>query len=301
MSFRARLRPLKRAFAPVIESAWRASFTVYGAMRGSRARRWDSDGTERVLVIAPHPDDEVIGCGGTMLRHLAARDAVAIAIATDGRRAGFIRDPDVMAARRHDEAHAAADVLGVTSLHWLGLPEGEWQTAALAGGITKLLHELRPTLLYLPSRVDFHPEHHRVAHAAALALAEIPEDQRPRNVRVYQVQVPLTRELVNLVCDLDVVQAHNLRALRAHASQLGSIECTFRRLRYSASLHRLRGAAEEFWELPTAAYVRLHRDAPAGWRDHFRGLRNFPLTDPLAWMVGRAARRRLAATVHASA
>ena len=56
-----------------------------------------------------------------------------------------------------------------------------------------------------------------------------------------QVQVPLTAVLVNLVSDLASVRDESNAALRAHASQIGSIECTFRRRRYSALLHGIDG------------------------------------------------------------
>jgi LmbE family N-acetylglucosaminyl deacetylase len=252
------------------------------------------------MVVAPHPDDEAIGCGGTLLRHVAAGDSVTIAIATDGRRAGAIPDPDQMAARRHTEATDAASLLHATRFEWLGLPEGDWPVSRLRDALADLLERLRPDIVYAPSRVDFHPEHHQVAHALALALESTFAIHRPAMVRVYQVQVPLTGALVNLVSDLDSVLAPSEAALRAHASQVGSVECTYRRRRYSARLHGFAGAAEEFWEMPAARYVELHRDPPATWQGGFRGLRNFPLTDPLAWLVGAGGRRKLLEPRHSS-
>lgn len=292
MSYRARLRPVKRALAPAVELVWRGAFAVAGKLGGSTARHWSSPGGQHAMVIAPHPDDEAIGCGGTVLRHVAAGDRVTLAIATDGRRAGGMPSPDQMAARRHSEATQAATLLGATRFEWIGLPEGEWPIDRLRAAFATLLAAQRPDVVYAPSRVDFHPEHHNVAHALALALESIAPDRRPL-VRVYQIQVPLTGTLVNLVSDLASVLAPSEAALRAHASQSGSVECTFRRRRYSARLHGFAGAAEEFWEMPAGRYIDMHRDPPASWRDHYRGLRNFPLTDPLAWLVGADARRNL--------
>jgi len=294
MSFRSRLRPVKRALAPAVERVWHGAFAIAGKMRGPSVRAWSSAGGQDVLVLAPHPDDEAIGCGGTVLRHIAAGDRVTIAIATDGRRAGALPDPARMAAQRHVEATNAAKLLQATQLEWLGLPEGEWPVTRLRDALGPLLAR-KPAIVYAPSRVDFHPEHHKVAHALALALQALPASQPMPTLRVYQVQVPLTAVLVNLVSDLASVRDESNAALCAHASQIGSIECTFRRRRYSALLHGIDGEAEEFWELPAPRYVELHRDTPDTWQGHYRGLRNLPFTDPLSWWVGIDGRRKLLA------
>ena len=291
MSFRSRLRPIRRALAPPIELIWRTLFTLAGWSRRSQVRVWASAGGAHVLVLAPHPDDEAIGCGGTMLRHVQAADRVTIAIATDGRRSGAIPDPSLMAARRRSEAVEAARLLRSTDLRWIGLPEGEWTVLQMRDALVDELERLQPDLVYAPSRVDFHPEHRKVAHALALALEC--SAHRPASLRVYQIQVPLTAALVNVVSDITAVLEESEAALRAYASQSGSIESTHRRRRYSARLQGLRGAAEEFWELSVHGYIELHRDPPAQWRDEYRGLRLFPLTDPLAWLVGGAGRRKL--------
>ena len=298
-SFRARLRPVKRATGTLLERLWRGGFVLLSKVSPPRARAWHSPGQLRVLVVAPHPDDEAIGCGGTVLRHAAAADQVSIAIATDGRRAGGMRDPVGMSATRHAEAKLATQTLAAR-LEWLGLPEGDWSVEQLREALARLLTDLRPDLVYAPSRVDFHPEHHRVAHALALALDDTAALHRPL-VRVYQIQVPLTGLLVNLVSDLRTVLAPSDAALRAYASQAGTIATIDRRRRYSACRHGLADAAEEFWELPAERYAALHREPPERWQDHYRGLRAFSLTDPLAWWVGRHGRRQLRAEALLSA
>lgn len=292
MSFRARLRPLKRASAGMLERCWGAMFSVLGKVAPPGAAEWASPGGQRVLVLAPHPDDEVIGCGGTVLRHVAAGDHVTIAIATDGRRAGGMRDPVGMSARRHAEALRAYAELRAERFEWLGLPEGDWDVARLREAMARLLTELRPDIVYASSRVDFHPEHHKVAHGLALALDAVAQSHRPV-VRVYQIQVPLTATLVNLVSDIEMVQASSETALRAYESQAGTIAGIYRQKRYGALRHGLSTAAEEFWQLPSERYSALHQAPPESWRDHYRGYRQFPLTDPLAWMVGAGWRRRL--------
>ncbi|MFZ2422771.1 MAG: PIG-L family deacetylase, partial [Anaerolineae bacterium] len=86
------LRWLKRRAAVIAEQGWWLAFWLAGAVRratravGPRVKPWSTPGGQRVLVIAPHPDDEACGCGGALLRHRAAGDAVTIVVVTDGRR-----------------------------------------------------------------------------------------------------------------------------------------------------------------------------------------------------------------------
>ncbi len=296
MSFRSGARVLKRAMARALEECWRLTLGAAARLAKRNARCWSSAGGQRVLVVAPHPDDEAMGCAGTVLLHVQSGDTVRVAIVTDGRLSRVIPDATEMSRQRRLEAGEAARLMQIQRLEWIGLPEGQWGVAALQASLHTLLAEFRPDLVYAPSRIDFHPEHWRVAHALALALAETAESggNGPR-VRIYQIQVPLNPLVANLVTDVSSVRAQFEAVLRAYASQAGSIQCTHRQRRYSASWHRIAGQAEEFWELSAQRYVALHRESPARWPNVFRGLRRFPLTDPLAYLAGMRERRRLTA------
>src|SRR6186997_2561035 len=72
---------------------------------------------ERLLVLAPHPDDEVIGCGGLVALHLRDRRAVRVVVATDGAQAGT-------ADGRQEESRRALDLLGTgAELVFLDFPD----------------------------------------------------------------------------------------------------------------------------------------------------------------------------------
>jgi LmbE family N-acetylglucosaminyl deacetylase len=291
MSFRSRLRPVKRASASAVELIWRVGFGAAAWLVRRDINRWISPGGQRVLVVAPHPDDEAIGCVGTILLHVQSGDRVCVAIATDGRRSRAIPDPVQMALQRRREATDAARLMQLERLEWLGLPEGEWSVRALQDPLRALIEEIEPHIIYAPSRIDFHPEHFKVAHALALALGDV--GVRQERVRVYQVQVPLTPVIANLVADVSALVPRCEAVLRAYVSQAGSVQCAYRQRRYSALLHGIAKHAEEFWEMPASRYVALHSVPPLQWPNAFRGLRNFPITDPLAYLVGRNARRKM--------
>ena len=295
MSFKERLKVVRRRASSIVELPWRWGFLAAGRLAPSRARQWAATGADRVLVIAPHPDDEAIACSGTLLRHVAAGDEVVAAIATDGRLSKQVATPDEMAAVRRSEALLAAQRLGV-ELEWLGFCEGAWEAAELQGRLRALLQRHEPTIVYAPSRVDFHPEHLAVAHALARALESLDARVMQRvRVRVYQVQVPLTRILANVVTDVSAVAAESIAALRAYESQAGTVEGVHRLRRYGALAHGAHGPVEEFWEITAEQYVEIHRGRWDEWRGKFRGVRRFAWTDPLAYWLGNAERRRLRA------
>jgi LmbE family N-acetylglucosaminyl deacetylase len=239
-----------------------------------------------------------MGCAGTVLLHAQSGDHVCVAIVTDGRMSKVSADAAAVARLRRSEAGEAARLMRVERLEWIGLPEGDWSVPALKDSLRALLQELQPDVIYAPSRIDFHPEHRRVAHALALAIGELGTLPGVR-LRIYQIQVPLSPVLANLVTDVTPLHAQCTAVLGAYPSQAASIACTFRQRRYSASWHRIAGQAEEFWELSPRRYVTLHSELPALWADVFRGLRPFPLTDPLAYLAGTRERCRLTAKLAA--
>jgi len=268
MSFRAALRPVKQAAARILESFWDGGFHVGGRFVRPAANRWTSPGGEKVLIVAPHPDDEAVGCAGTILRHVDCGDRVSLALATDGRQSQAIHDPDEMAQRRRDEAAQAARLLGVAKSEWVGLGEGEWSVSTLKERLVTLIRDVAPAIIYAPSRIDFHPEHWRVAHALALALVEV-GDLQPggARVRIYQVQVPLNPGVANLVTDVSEVRSRCDAVLRAYASQAASIVSCNRLRRYSGSWYGTPGDAEVFWELSAQRYVSLHRQPQGNHRN----------------------------------
>ncbi len=282
---------VRRAADAVLAGAWGRGLAL-AARSNPAVPRWAPAGGG-VMMVAPHPDDEVAGAGGVALLHREAGDPVTVLQVTDGRgsRAQGLA-PDAMAARRHAEAAGAMRVLGASGWEWLGFREWEWQVPDLVGVLRERLAALAPRVLYAPSRVDFHPEHFRVAQALAAALASL-AGPAPA-VRFYQVQVPLTRVLVNLVAPVGAVRERLQRAAAEYGTQEGALRSSLRLKYYAACVHGLPGGAEEFWEMPAGAYVALHAPEPAApLHRTFRGLRRLALSDPLAYSAGRAERRRL--------
>jgi LmbE family N-acetylglucosaminyl deacetylase len=245
---------------------------------------------DRVLVVAPHPDDETVGAGGTSALHVAAGDDVTVVVVTDGSasRAGSLL-PDEMARRREQEVETAVAILGIRRLVCLGLPEGRWQAAEAARRLRPLVAAAE--LVYAPSCVDYHPEH--VAVARLLGDLVRPDQL----VRAYELGVPLTPVLADCVADISAVAPLAAQALAAFRTQALTVAPFARLARYRARLYGL-AAAEVFWQLRGDVYARVM--ALGDWRggpSPYRGVRGRPFTDPLPALVGlrhRVALRRAA-------
>ena len=207
-----------------------------------------------VLVIAPHPDDESIGCGGTLCLHVARGDRVACAFLTSGE-LGLKHLPRDEAWRiREAEAERAAAVLGLARLDFLRQPDWTLGDAIepAAAALAAVIGRETPGLLYLPHDRDAHPD-----HAAAVAITR----EALRRVGAaggiesfgYEVWTPLQE--CDRVEDVTSFMARKLRAVRCYASQMTA----HRYDRAARGLNAYRGAingqaryAEAFQQLGNA-------------------------------------------------
>ena len=115
----------------------------------------------KVLVFSPHPDDETLGCGGTLAR-LAQTCPVKVVLVTDGSGAGGL--PEGAGAVRQTECVKALAVLGVTDSMQLSQPDGFFEESPeLSARVTKLLADYQPDWVFLPSPLDYHRDHVRIA------------------------------------------------------------------------------------------------------------------------------------------
>lgn len=136
------------------------------------------------LVIAPHPDDEVLGVGATIARLAEEGVAVDVAIVTKGIPPLFTEES--VAKARH-EAAAAHAVLGVRHCHFLDLPAAQLDTVphhVVNRAIGGIVRDISPDVLFVPFPGDIHVDHQLVA-ASALVAAR-PQGGYPREVYAYE-------------------------------------------------------------------------------------------------------------------
>lgn len=170
-----------------------------------------------VLVIAPHPDDEAIGCGGTIGLHVARGDRVLAVFLTSGELGSCL--PREQAWRqRETEAQAAAEVLGTADL--IFLRRGDWfvseSVEQIATTLRPILYRESPGLIYLPHSGEWHPDHKASLSVVRTALQR--DDYPPPILRCYEFWTPLTQ--YDHVEDITETMARKLRAIRCYRSQL---------------------------------------------------------------------------------
>lgn len=127
----------------------------------------------RVLVIAPHPDDEVLGCGGVMARHADHGDEVYVLVLT--RAIPDVLAPEVVEQCRR-ELREAHELLGVSGVQLLDYPAPALESIPkreLADAIRQALLAFQPELVYLPHRGDIHNDHREVYYATLVAARPI--------------------------------------------------------------------------------------------------------------------------------
>jgi LmbE family N-acetylglucosaminyl deacetylase len=119
-----------------------------------------------VLVIAAHPDDEILGAGGTLARHVRAGDEVHAMVISEG--AGS-RYGDAMVAKLQEHARRAAAEIGFASLRLESLPDQRLETLPLIELTQRLeavIDELQPDTVYTHFPEDVNNDHRVVARAA---------------------------------------------------------------------------------------------------------------------------------------
>lgn len=139
----------------------------------------------KTLVIAPHPDDEVLGCGGTIARLADSGQEVHVAIVTRGYEPAFSAEGVEQVRGELAEAHK---ILGVAQCHFLDLPAAALDTlpgADINAAIGKLVQTISPDTLFLPFLGDVHRDHQLVFNAGLVAARPRGPDV-PRRIYAYE-------------------------------------------------------------------------------------------------------------------
>jgi len=166
----------------------------------------------RLLVLAPHPDDEVLGCGGLVAAMLAVGARVHMVIASDGGLGGD-------AAARERESNAAAQVLAgsgaVPELQFWRLPDRHLAALPdLAARLQTLIRQLDPDCVLMPSMFEIHPDHRALFLAG---IQSIPAAGDQTQLLLYEVGQPL---MPDVLIDITQQLERKRRALLCFGSQL---------------------------------------------------------------------------------
>ncbi len=227
---------------------------------------------DRILVIAPHPDDESIGCGGAICLHGRRGDHVGLVFLTSGEMGLSHLAAEAARATREAEAKAAAEVLGVEHLEFLRLPDMGLLAHLNRGArsLREIIARDAPDVIYLPHPEEVHPDHAAAWPMIRGALGRGEGRGGPPRLRAYEVWTPLP--WYDRLEDITPVVGQKLGAIRCHRSQIVAI----RHDHAARALGRYRGAmagcryAEVFRDLPHTALADAARGLVRYWRNPAR-------------------------------
>lgn len=184
--------------------------------------------SNRILVFAPHPDDDILGCGGSMAWHVHHGEQVKIVYLTSGESGSVDISKTALGELRESEARAAASVLGVEETQFLRWPDGYLAVERdYLQILTSLIRAERPNRVYLPHSQDAVSDHlvthqlvmEAVRRAAGPWYQECPGQPWPvGTVLGYEIWTPITAP--GLSSNISEYMEHKLTALRQHRSQL---------------------------------------------------------------------------------
>jgi LmbE family N-acetylglucosaminyl deacetylase len=178
----------------------------------------------RVMLFAPHPDDDLIGAGLTAALHAAQGDPVRVVVAYDGALGGAPGGPSgaELARLRQGEARAGGAELGLEDYVFLGYPEGHLpgpgEFRAAVGHVRELLAGFAPQIVYCPWIGEHNIDHHVLCRVVRAALHQQGFAGRAFGYEVWSPLIP-TR-----VVDVSALFELKRRGLEQHRSQIAHTE-----------------------------------------------------------------------------
>ena len=171
-----------------------------------------------ILVVSPHPDDESIGCGGTLRKHVLSGDTVHAIFLTSGERGGHGRPAEETKVIREQEAEQAAAILGLAQIDFWQVRNGSLRTTRkLADRLRQKIAGWPADTVYVTHDQEMHPEHRVAARLVRRAVAGLEAESRKPEVLMFEVWTPLQHmdQIVDITPYIDTKMA----AIRAHKSQ----------------------------------------------------------------------------------
>ena len=212
------------------------------------AKVYDEVEVDNVLVLSPHPDDDVFACGG-LIKHMSKNGAhVKVVYITDGVY-GNVKDKidyDLV-AKREQEAMVATKVLGVSEVNFLRVRDkGVQKNKKLWERIFEELKIRNLDLVLTPSGQDWHPDHAGTYEAFSTAYKKL----RGKKPRVWQYQV-WGADKVNIFFPIDKYLRYKREASAAHKSQnkvVDYVDAVIDSDSFWGKIFGTSNYAEVFWE-----------------------------------------------------
>ncbi|MDO6426451.1 PIG-L deacetylase family protein [Thalassotalea sp. 1_MG-2023] len=142
--------------------------------------------SRKILVVAPHPDDETLGCGGTLLKHKAQGDTIHWLIVT--KMTDKLGYSNQQITNREKEIKQVADAYDFDSINQLSWPPAGLDnipTGELVGSISTIMQNIKPNIIYLPYKYDVHSDH-KYCFDASVSASKSFRAPFIQSIRVYE-------------------------------------------------------------------------------------------------------------------
>ena len=214
---------------------------------------------KKILVVAAHPDDEALGCGGTIARHAIEGDLVHLVLMADGVYSrSNITSEDF--ERRMAALKSAQSILGISSVDYLGLPDNRMDSIQLLDIVQKLepiIENKQPTIVYTHHHGDLNIDH-RITHEAVMTACRPMPNFSVKEIYGFEVMSstewasPIHSTFIpSFFVDISKQLPIKIKALEAYAEEMRSVPHS-RSIKHIEVLARHRGysigveAAEAF-------------------------------------------------------
>jgi N-acetylglucosamine malate deacetylase 1 len=140
-----------------------------------------------VLIVAAHADDEVLGCAGTIAKHVASKDIVHLLFMTNGVGSRNITGNEEY--ERELQSKNAADLLGITSINRLNFPDNKMDTVPLLDvvkEVEKIILKIQPEIIYTHHIGDLNIDH-QITHKAAITACRPQPDFCVKEIYAFEV------------------------------------------------------------------------------------------------------------------
>jgi LmbE family N-acetylglucosaminyl deacetylase len=191
-----------------------------GVFQYPKFETFDVSNNPRVLVLAPHPDDDVIGCGGTLAKCAQLGSHVKVVFMTDGRYGNSNIPMKALINLRKMEAKAALKVVGIEDAVFLDIPDmGLRCTRENVQKILRIVKEFQPTAIFVPSLWEVPPDHLTTAKIAAHVARKLDMDV---DWYCYEVWCPVASTPRYSLVLVDITNEMELKkqAIAEHKSQV---------------------------------------------------------------------------------
>ena len=194
---------------------------------------------KNILVISPHPDDESIGCGGTICKHMEAGDKVEVIFLTSGEKGGHGRSEDETIMIREEESRTAAKILKIAGISFWKEPDGAFTANEI--NINRLLETINlsvPDIIYVPHEEEEHPDHQAAALLVKDAIKQLPVSTNKIEVWMYEVWTPIQKmdHIVDISSFIEIKRSA-IQAYESQCSVLAFDEAIIGLNRYRGEMH----------------------------------------------------------------